>query len=475
MEPEQERRRSEPRRADREWRSDEGSWPEHGPEPGGGQGTERGRVLREEVAAPRGLPGGRGEPGNAREPSGGHSGGQMSNRPPSNVKSGESVRVLASGIDTLNLAVDLMWRDSQFLDGLWLVKEKAGEYEESLPYPFCDKDGVLLGVLNVQSYGVRGYEWVLSGADFSMRLGDWLVPTTRPSAMVEIGSEALWRLGARGAVDRVRQMIASTGAEIAEVKTSRADLCVDILAGGELWGEDLLRYAVCRARLESIYRNSGRLGTIALGRGKIMARLYDKAAEMAKSGKGWMVDVWGIQSVPPGKRAVRVEFQLRREALKSLGINGIEDLFRNSGRVWAYCTENWLKFQDQPDAHHTQRECLPWWKTVQRGFNGGQGATPAVRAKAVEWDRKQLMAQAVGVIGTLAALEATERHGVAPTGEEILESFEDVVRETKEIGCGSQDLPEVVRSKVAQFQRTRAAHEAAVRNRNAQEQEENRQ
>ena len=160
---------------------------------------------------------------------------------------------------------------------------------------------------------------------------------------------------------------------------------------------------------------------------------------------------------------------------KALGINGIGDLFRDSGRVWAYCTEKWLKFQDRPDAHHTQRDCLPWWKTVQRGFNGGQGATPAVRAKAVEWDRKQLMAQAVGVIGTLAALEATERHGIAPTGEEILESFEDIVQETKEIGCGSQDLPEVVRSKVAQFQRTRAAHEAAVRNRNAQEQEENRQ
>lgn len=475
MESKQQESQSERSRSDREWRPDDGSWPENGPQTGDGQATERGRVPREGVAASRGLPGARGESGNAQAPSGGHPGGQMSNRPPSNVKRGESVRVLGSGIDTLKLAVDLVWRDPQFLEGLWLVKEKGVEYEEAIPYPFCDKDGVLLGVLNVQPYGVRGYEWVLSGADFSVRLGNWLVPTTRPSAMVEIGSEALWCLGARGAVDRVRQMLGSTGADIAEVKASRVDLCVDILAGGELWREDLLRYAVCRARLESIYRNSGRLGTIALGRGNIMARLYNKAAEMVKSGKAWMLDIWGIESVPQGKRAIRVEFQLRRETLKALGIDGIEDLFENSGRVWAYCTEKWLKFQDRPEAHHTQRECLAWWKAVQRGFHGAQSATAAVRAKAVQWDRKQLMAQAVGLLGTLAALEATERHGVAPTGGEILESFEDVVRETKEIGCGSQDLPEVVRSKVAQFQRSRTAHEAAVRNRNTQEEKENTQ
>ncbi len=424
--------------------------------------TDCGRVPRKGVAASRDAACEQNE--SEREPTKANTGigGQVSNRPPSNLIDDVKGRVLSSGIDSLKLAVDLVWPDSRFLDGLELIKEKAHEWNKEVAYPFCDEDGILIGRLNVKPYGVRGYEWILTCADFRMRLGDWMRPHDRPSAMVEIGSETLWRLGVENAVDRVREIIGAAGAEICVVKTSRVDLCLDMSLPAAIWNEDLLKYRVCRARLENIHRKCGRLETITLGKGKILARLYDKAAEINNSGKEWMFDQWGIDGVPAEKKIIRIEFQLRREALKSVGVDRFQDLRTKSDRLWAYCTKKWLKFQGRPDAQCIQRNCLPWWETVQGGFGELQGAKPLIRAKAVDWSRKQLMAQVEGVLRTLTALEAMERHGVGATQEEIALCFEWIVGRIKRKGSDENSLAMEVRDKVAKFQRCRAKHQAAI-------------
>ena len=48
-----------------------------------------------------------------------------------------------------------------------------------------------------------------------------------------------------------------------------------------------------------------------------------------QSHKYWMYDLWNIKkgSVGPDKRVVRVEFQIRREVIKDLGIDTPKNLF----------------------------------------------------------------------------------------------------------------------------------------------------
>ena len=123
-----------------------------------------------------------------------------------------------------------------------------------------------------------------------------------------------------------------------------------------------------------------------------------------------MYDIWKIKEVPEGKKIIRIEFQLRREILKQLGLNTVEDLFEKVHQAWAYCTQKWLKFQDRPGLHHTQRSTFKWYEEIQDGFNGAQGAEPLVREVAVGVDKRRLIQQANGLIVAIHAIKQEEDH-----------------------------------------------------------------
>lgn len=350
-------------------------------------------------------------------------GGQTSMSPPLNVNSEDPVviRTLASGIDTLYLTLNVDWSKSPFLKQLKQLKEDAIRQDKAMP---CQIDSWLF---MVQPYGRRGYEWLIESQEYTLRVGSWAEPKkTKPSVTVEIRSETLWRLGAEKAVDRIVSLLklASksdlTGSNVRDVKVSRVDLCVDVLTPGLFWTMEVVEYVVCRAKDFRPYLKNGPLITftgIRIGSGVLFARLYDKALEIkVKSAKEWMYDIWKIREVPPGWKVVRVEFQLMREAIKDLGIDTPDDLFRLSPNLWAHCTKSWLKLQDRPGTHHTQRTLLPWWEVVQNGYEGAQDAHPLIRFKAVQSKQKQLIQQAYGLLTSLTALQQEQE------GQDIAEA-----------------------------------------------------
>jgi hypothetical protein len=103
------------------------------------------------------------------------------------------------------------------------------------------------------------------------------------------------------------------------------------------------------------------------------------------------------------KKIIRVEGQFRREALKELGIDHIDDLFSHIENLWAYFSQEWLKFQDSPGEHHTMRNTLPWWKIVQNGFLGIQNPRPLIRCKSIQPKKQQLHAQTYGTLTSFLA------------------------------------------------------------------------
>ncbi|PLY16769.1 MAG: hypothetical protein C0631_02695 [Sedimenticola sp.] len=337
------------------------------------------------------------------------SGGQTTISPPAKVKLGKTeTRPLASGIDSLNLAIDVHWSNTDFFTHLRTAKDQAKKLRadfsieipidgDAEPCPFA-----------VKPHGHDGYEWMLTNREMTLSVGNWQVPQSRPSLFVESRSEALWHLGAEKAIEKIKNLILANGGTKVEIKPSRVDLCVDALLPDPIWTPDLKVYASTRATNIGAYDTHRKLNGIAIGQGALLARLYDKPLEIRqKSKKFWMYDIWDIKDVPEGMKIIRIEFQLRREKIKELGINDISELLMHIDNIWGYCTQKWLRFEDNPGKHHTQRKTFDWWVAIQNGFLGIQQPEPLIRSKALNFDLDQNIAQALGhtcsIIATLQA------------------------------------------------------------------------
>jgi hypothetical protein len=167
-------------------------------------------------------------------------GGQTTISPPPNVKlrDDEPARVLASRIDSLYLAIDVTWAEETAFQLLAMLKADAQAKDEPVPLDLADGKSEWTA-LRVEPFGAKGYEWLLSGHEMAVRVGNWMEPGTRPSVMVEIRSETLWHFGVRRAVERVGEMLTKLGAENVTMKPSRVDCCVDVLLPAATWTPSL--------------------------------------------------------------------------------------------------------------------------------------------------------------------------------------------------------------------------------------------
>lgn len=388
----------------------------------------------------------------------------MTNSPPSNVKRivGEPPCVLASGIDTLVLAVDLSFTKDDAFELLATLKRKAKmDKEDATGKVQPANDDAWL--FTIKRFGKDGYEWLLNSCELSMSLSASAEPGPRPNAMVHFSSEALWHQGPEGCVRRMIGIFEAMHAVVKTVKASRADMCVDVLLDESSWKTSLKDCLVTRAVQCSEYTQNSLLSGFTIGAGKLQARFYDKPLEIRqKSKKFWMYDIWGIENVPEACRLIRVEYQMRREVLKELDVNTFEDLLRLSPNVWKYCSESWLKVQDDAKLHHTQQTTLPWWVVVQNGFEGSQGACPAVRAKAVQTNELQILQQ---MVGYAVADTALLRGDMLLVPGEILDSashIRAVAAALERLGMTSEEFTERVKRKQAKTRRAKEKHNKAV-------------
>lgn len=326
--------------------------------------------------------------------------------------------------------------------------------------------GSPLGVTwgRVEPYGKMGYQWMLSSPEYHLRIGNWLRPNSRPSAMIEIRSEALWLHGPVEAVDRIFLLLQGAGAYVSLAKISRVDLCLDLFVSDEMWRFGLFEHLVSWAADNSVHFKHRRLTGVQIGKGDILARVYDKPREItSKSQKTWMYDIWNIDCVPDGFRIIRFEFQLRREVLKDLAINTVWEFLNHPRGLWGYCVYKWLKFVDNSDADTAYQKPLPFWKVVQEGFLGGQLGTPMIRAKIVNVKKKQLSQQ---MLGQFTSLLAIDNEHLVPNLS--LEKKLDVVKESAElIGMTDSVLSERVRRKHAKYLKAKAKFKDAQAQRKA--------
>ncbi len=386
--------------------------------------------------------------------------GLMTISPPSKVNTDTThAQILASGLDSLNLAIDVHWADSELFDYLNHLKDIAKSTRNETPGFFVYGENKIKWQFTLKPHGSKGYEWLIQNKEFTLLIGSWKTPQSKPSIMAEIRSETLWHLGAKSAVEMIILILISQGGTKISLKPSRADLCVDVLLLEKFWNMELLKYAVTRSTYMAPHFNHRKMTGLSIGKGKISARLYDKPLEIRQvSKKLWMYDIWRIKEVPENRKIIRVEFQLRRELLTQLAIKDIDNLFEYLGNLWSYCSQRWLKFQTNPGKHHTQRQDLPWWKIVQNGFEGAQGKNPLIRSKAAGFDISQNFAQSIGHIRALIAGLIAGHYLDEYVPAEIEWGLNFIARKVNETEEQQDEFSASVKEKLAKIHRSISRH-----------------
>jgi len=352
-----------------------------------------------------------------------------------------------------------VWKNDNFFKYLSELKAEAIEQKQDKQIVLVDEETKNDYIFNVNPHGAKRYEWFLSNNEYTIKIGNWRVPQSVPSAIVEIRSETLWSHGYQKSVNKIVHLLERQGAFICMVKPSRVDLCVDILLPEKIWSPDLIHYKVTRAAYTASHAVYDSLTGISIGKGAIIARLYDKPLEIKqKKDKLWMYDVWGLKKVPDNTKIIRIEFQLRREIIKSTEIDDVFQLFEKVQNLWGYCTQKWLKFQSQPGKHNTQRKTFEWWEVVQNGFLGFQDPNPSVRLTACSADRRQLIYQMYGLFTSYCAIgRGIEKppHEPVHIGKVLREIFEGLNVD----GKNTQTVTKDVEKKQGKYLRTKASNE----------------
>lgn len=218
---------------------------------------------------------------------------------------------------------------------------------------------------------------------------------------------------ARFGYELVKRIVAELGGRIVRNEVSRVDLAID------LPGVDIDKFLepfeaghfVTKARTAPTYKSECRTLYFGSKGSQIRCCIYDKLCESRGKDTLELLRKWRWGGEVP-TCATRVEFRLRRQALKTLGIGSIEQLFDKEADLLESLTTKWLRFTLGPvDREHNNQqraETLPLWAEIGALFVAGVGGltgkplAPLPKAAA---DVSQLAKQAVGVVLRAAVQE----------------------------------------------------------------------
>jgi len=376
------------------------------------------------------------------------------------------VRVVAHGIDTLHLSVwcSVSPETRRRLDALRTLAEAHDTVIGS---------GDLRWTLAPHGRP-GGYRYLLDGPACSIALRGRDLDG-QASAFVELRSAYLWRLGPVRAVARILEALRAWSAPGSEwpprVTVSRLDLAADVQgwqpSGAELtapigtapaWVSRTVartRYAeptkggTKRARdlgADALHLRGRRFTGYSFGAGDLMCRIYDKTAEIRKSGKRWFGGLWLAGGADPGASVWRVEFQLRGDVLRELVIAVTDPRLQ----AVAACATDWAIVRQGLDglwAYLTTREAGRGWLDLRRvalredgtpdpaavarardlgRFDQGWHRDPAwVAVSALRWGAESAIARAGRIRAANARQTAAAAHPAGDTPIEPLRPLDD--------------------------------------------------
>lgn len=302
-------------------------------------------------------------------------GAPLSNTAPANYID-DPTRIFRTGIDSLYLS----WSGSLNQGYDVLLSELKEKAQSANPTEQAQAVFQLLDHrFEVSDKGKGRFAFVLRDNWFHIQVSR-TQSTSMPLAMVQIRSEVLSKSGYQKTVKKLETLLSLLG-DIEDQKISRIDLCADFYTEFNL--ELVPPNAWVRKASQFAYHVDGsRFSGFSFGRsGIISGRLYDKALEIERSQKTFFFPLWAEGGWLGELPVWRLEFQLRRSALKELGVNSTHDLDEKLNGLWQYCSQNWLRLTipNLKDTARTRWPDHPLWVELKKARFGDGNLQPLNR------------------------------------------------------------------------------------------------
>lgn len=318
-----------------------------------------------------------------------------------------SPQVVNAGVDTVHLSFDALICPD-LLDRLDLVKrelQKTSTQKEVL-FQFGQSE---LFTFSLQRAGSKFYPYVLRSGDVTLQISRRKQGSKIPNLALQIGSISC-QSGVLEVLRTVKRWLKFHKCTIIDEIVSRIDIAVDLAAHISEFGlDDIDRHITRAVDYKPNYQHRKFTG-VQFGRGDIVLRIYDKIVEMKRNRslhkEEFFMKKWGS----PFQDITRVEFQLRREALKGF-MHGqrAQDLRAVTGRIrniWAYLTEMWFRHTstvvDRENKNQSKAIISQFWRSVQDGWK--RIRKPLLRSRSQKHANiPDLIRQATGIMKTVVA------------------------------------------------------------------------
>jgi hypothetical protein len=174
---------------------------------------------------------------------------------------------------------------------------------------------------------------------------------------------------------------------------------------------------VCRASDLATYEASEDFNGFQFGKrasNTVAARIYDKTAEILKSGSAYWFDIWG-STFEPDLPVLRIEFEIGRLALGQYGLETPEEVLAATGALWVNLTNGWLSFRTPaPDGTKSRWPMAPEWLQVCRAriADGSYGIERMYRGKC-RGELEKLAPALVRYLANVAALTGSDNFEIS--------------------------------------------------------------
>jgi hypothetical protein len=318
------------------------------------------------------------------------------------------LRVLASGVDGLEVTARGGVRPEVW-GLLERAKLEAQEAGKAMPFEFPRASPRFL----ILPRGRRAWSYWLTSPDCELALGRNPQGVT---AYAQLHSAYLHERGPELAVGMVGTLLqANVMAGPFQLIGSRVDVYADV-QGWAFNLTDLERFA-SRGRFREafpvsdegsaeVFMAGRRVTGFRFGRDAVVARVYDKTADIRRRPVSWLPEVWGErdETLP----VWRVEFQLRRRAIAEFRVTEFDEVLASAQDFWRHCTEEWLTLRVRRRNRQRARWPVdPSWVEVQQ-ITVAPRATGVVRRRLAEANEEMLVRKLQGYLTSWAAVRGHE-------------------------------------------------------------------
>ncbi len=315
---------------------------------------------------------------------------------------------LFNSFDSLHLGLHVLWPEHHFFfEGLDEGKQEALEEDKPVPFNIGQADYVIY-----PTGRSGGYRWHLKSGDIHLFFSIRNPTGDTPNVFVEIGSMPCWSPGHQEVVEAIIDQLQEVGGSILKIRVSRVDLCADCI------GLPFLKTGLHKRKLWiKQARNFGLRGSginynsmdIGLG-GRIAFRSYDKRNELKNNPakESFFNEIWELDDEKTP--VTRVEFEIKKKALKEFKIETYKDLLEKLPGLWDYLTNKWFRLAEKPvnRTHQQEAKISSFWKIIQKvKWSGIKQKLKRIRKPRRSID--MLLDQAAGIALSVGVIEKYDK------------------------------------------------------------------